>query len=239
MHAAVSQPPTLEVALLAAEHSLNAEEHSADELRSIEHRLVVLLQGVRQKLRTLPGGECSPEGSVTRDKALLLPWGSPTAETEVGTTLPDGLSEWYSDPWSGSSPVNSTPSYVMRCPSGRRFDLSPISPDDAIEPRRLLAQAYTVDSGENSQLLAGMSASPEAAAAGDDLRVNHHPPPQWQYACCVASKLVSLSPAGCDAFEQLLTVLLIIFGFPEAQRYEVMDLRPKGRHTSWYGSRCF
>uniref|UniRef100_A0A7S1B076 Uncharacterized protein n=1 Tax=Noctiluca scintillans TaxID=2966 RepID=A0A7S1B076_NOCSC len=49
--------------------------------------------------------------------------------------------------------------------------------------------------------------------------------PHWQYGKCVAGKLVSISPFGSSAYEQLLVVLMTLFDLTEAQQQVALGER--------------
>eukprot|EP00928_Gymnodinium_smaydae_P083882 TRINITY_DN67124_c0_g1_i1.p1 TRINITY_DN67124_c0_g1~~TRINITY_DN67124_c0_g1_i1.p1 ORF type:complete len:191 (-),score=33.03 TRINITY_DN67124_c0_g1_i1:39-611(-) len=119
-----------------------------------------------------------------------------------GAESPDALDEWYQDPW--AAPQRSRASTAD---SGTDYERSASRARRSPKQRRSLAEEFSLEQPDASL----------SAEVRDD--------PHWQYGRCVCSKLVSFSPRGCSAFEQLLLVLMTVFQLTQEQREEAQRSR--------------
>eukprot|EP00933_Yihiella_yeosuensis_P010146 TRINITY_DN11643_c0_g1_i2.p1 TRINITY_DN11643_c0_g1~~TRINITY_DN11643_c0_g1_i2.p1 ORF type:complete len:220 (+),score=44.09 TRINITY_DN11643_c0_g1_i2:100-759(+) len=210
--------------LHAAESALQllAEDQTLARLTSELKPAEELLRNLLARVTALQTGQSSDgriqhacEENVSSTERLernLFPSGCASTPSNV----PDALDDWYSDPWSDS---------------GKQEEGN--SPEKETGTENLSPQAPVVISIASDQ-------EPSAAsAASKPVQVSRHDEqaptePQWQYGRCVAVKLVSHSPAGSSAYEQLLTVLLTVFQVSESERRSAFIARRKANGGAWW-----
>lgn len=209
-------------ALAAAENAIRATAPAPDtgELRAAEARLRALLADVLAKL----GGGLVPEGGTRKagddGDACVATTNTPECQKPRHGSFgnsPDALDEWYTDPWASANNTS--------CSRPRSRGGSGESPPSK-RMQKNLVEMFSLEQFDDTQTEVATEAGGnlphlDSLADMDDQKQDPH----WQYGKCVAAKLVSLSPPGSSAFEQLLGVLMTIFDLPEQQRRGVLAAR--------------
>lgn len=210
-------------ALLAAERAVFGIPCGADELNIAEEFLHKLLAEVLMRL----------------GKPMLVPQVSAAAPTpprrsrelqQNSDNSPDALDEWYTG---GGSVSRKTKSGSFGSP-----DLQNVS--------RNMAQTFSLEQGDDVPTeiadafkgdlgdIDGCAGSLEDIPGSDMVGWDRTRDPHWQYGKFVVAKLVTMSPPGCTAFEQLLNVMMKVFELTERQKQKAQEARPKSRRW-WAG----
>mmetsp|Transcript_42584 Transcript_42584/g.95605 ORF Transcript_42584/g.95605 Transcript_42584/m.95605 type:complete len:226 (+) Transcript_42584:99-776(+) len=166
------------------------------------------------------------EQVVTRCQDLEA-GGSKAAPTEPPGH--DALEEWYSDPWA-SPGVGRQASSSSRLGDRRGRKASSNSRGAEVE-------TFCLEQLDDAPTEVADEAPLEDVSDAFDSRPSES---QWQYGRCVALKLVTHSPHGNSAFEQLLPVLLTVFQVSDDERKSSFLARRKQQGTSWWSQvmRC-
>merc|ERR1712107_532173 len=90
---------------------------------------------------------------------------------------------------------------------------------------RAATEVFAIDGDITPALPTDGDLSPRSGTVED--RSEAKEDPQWQYGRCVCVKLVSMSPLGCSAFEQLLIVLMTLFDLSQEERRYACEQRSK------------
>lgn len=205
------------------------EEGAMQELRELtlaEARLAELLLDVRAALATCREG---------RAAAAAAEAAAAEAAAAEGAAAEDALNEWYEDPFAARA---------ARCTVGtlgRARHASGMAQVFLIEENDDAAteiEGHCPSIANLSDLLEspdGKSGSSlgSSTCASSTAGSNVGEGPDLQYGQCVAAKLAELCPAGSPELEQLLAVLLAVFGLPQDQQRRLLAGR---RGTSTLGS---
>mmetsp|Transcript_8917 Transcript_8917/g.25188 ORF Transcript_8917/g.25188 Transcript_8917/m.25188 type:complete len:238 (-) Transcript_8917:173-886(-) len=214
-------------ALAAAERAIRATMPAPcdNELHAAEVRLRALLSDVLARL----GGGLKHDGRGA--KAVDSTPEKPVCRKGPMSNSPDALDEWYTDPWASTN--NST-----CCSRGQVTVASGESPPSETFPQNLV-EIFSLEQLDDTQTeVASQAGALPNLESLRDMEDDRGRDAHWQYGRCVTAKLVALSPPGSSTFEQLLLVLMTIFGLPEQQRRLVLAARPKvtvGRCCSFGG----